>query len=181
MATRDKEHRDPFAVIPDQDVLSSLLAAPAKAARETEGPPRTAAPIVAKMMAFDIDDRPMISYADGLKGELIVAKSTVNLLRSHLGSEVVVVCEAGELRKPIIIGVIQARAGSASAASESTPVAISADGQQHLITAEREIVLRCGDASITLTRAGKIILKGKYVLSRSSGVNKIKGAAVDIN
>jgi hypothetical protein len=49
------------------------------------------------------------------------------------------------------------------------------------LVAEKEIVLRVGDASITLTRAGKIILRGTYVLSRSSGVNKIKGGSVQIN
>jgi hypothetical protein len=49
------------------------------------------------------------------------------------------------------------------------------------LTAEKEIVLRVGDASITLTRAGKIILRGTYVLSRSSGVNRIKGGSVQIN
>ena len=42
-------------------------------------------------------------------------------------------------------------------------------------------MLRCGDASITLTRAGKVLIKENYVLSRSRGCNKIKGAAVDIN
>jgi len=42
-------------------------------------------------------------------------------------------------------------------------------------------VLRCGDASITLTRAGKVVIQGNYILSRSSGYNKIKGAAIDIN
>ena len=45
----------------------------------------------------------------------------------------------------------------------------------------RQDAARCGDASITLTRAGKVIIKGNYILSRSSGYNKIKGAAVDIN
>ena len=49
------------------------------------------------------------------------------------------------------------------------------------ISAEREVVLSCGEASVTLTRAGKVIIKGNYVVSRSKGVNKIKGAAVDIN
>jgi hypothetical protein len=43
------------------------------------------------------------------------------------------------------------------------------------------VVLRCGDASITLTQAGKVIIRGNYIVSRSSGYNKIKGAAVDIN
>jgi len=60
-------------------------------------------------------------------------------------------------------------------------VSAQVDDQRVELTAEREIVLRCGDASITLTRAGKVIIKGAYILSRSSGYNKIKGAAVDIN
>jgi len=49
------------------------------------------------------------------------------------------------------------------------------------ISAEREIVLRSGAASLTLTQAGKVILAGEYVLSRSRGVNKIKGGSVQIN
>ena len=60
-------------------------------------------------------------------------------------------------------------------------VTAQVDDQRVVLTAEREIVLRCGEASITLTRAGKVLIKGTYVLSRSSGYNKIKGAAVDIN
>jgi hypothetical protein len=55
------------------------------------------------------------------------------------------------------------------------------DGERVLLTADREIVLRCGEASLTLTRAGKVLIRGTYVLSRSSGSNRIKGAAVEIN
>ena len=55
------------------------------------------------------------------------------------------------------------------------------DGERLVLQAEREIELRCGDASLVLTRAGKVILRGNYVVSRSRGVNKIKGAWVDIN
>ena len=49
------------------------------------------------------------------------------------------------------------------------------------LTAEREIVLRCGKASITLTRAGKVLIRGEYIFSRSTGVNKIKGGSVQLN
>ena len=55
------------------------------------------------------------------------------------------------------------------------------DGEQVTLSAEKEIVLKCGKSSITLTKAGKIIIRGEYVLSRSSGVNKIKGGSVQIN
>src|SRR5258708_5480867 len=43
------------------------------------------------------------------------------------------------------------------------------------------VVLECGHASITLTSAGKVLIRGAYLSSRSSGVHRIKGASVDIN
>ena len=49
------------------------------------------------------------------------------------------------------------------------------------VVADEEIVLSCGESSITLTRAGKILIRGKYVLSRSSGVNRIKGGSIQLN
>jgi hypothetical protein len=55
------------------------------------------------------------------------------------------------------------------------------DGERLVFTAKKEIVLRCGKASITLTRAGKVLIRGIYLLSRSSGVNRIKGGSVQIN
>jgi hypothetical protein len=55
------------------------------------------------------------------------------------------------------------------------------DGERVVLSAEREISLKCGEASITLTAAGKILIRGTYVLTRSSGANRIKGATVEIN
>ena len=48
-------------------------------------------------------------------------------------------------------------------------------------TAAREIVLQCGRASIVLTRAGKVLVRGAYVSLRSSGMQRITGASVQIN
>ena len=50
-----------------------------------------------------------------------------------------------------------------------------------VLSAQEEIVLRCGKASITLTKAGKVLIEGAYVLSRSSGVNRIRGGSVQLN
>lgn len=55
------------------------------------------------------------------------------------------------------------------------------DGQRVLLQGAKQVELRCGEASIVLTAAGKILIRGSYVLSRSSGANRIKGAFVDIN
>jgi hypothetical protein len=58
---------------------------------------------------------------------------------------------------------------------------VDADGQRMIVSAKEQIVLRCGKASITLTKAGKVLIQGTYVLSRSSGVNRVKGGSVKIN
>lgn len=44
-----------------------------------------------------------------------------------------------------------------------------------------EVVLRCGSASLTLRRNGRVVLRGDYVESRSKGTNRIKGGSVLIN
>jgi hypothetical protein len=94
----------------------------------------------------------------------------------------VLVCEQDDPRRPIVLGVLQDRPTPSSGVTNPTElVSVKRDDDQLVLTAEREIVLRCGNASITLTRAGKVVIKGSYILSRSSGYNKIKGAAVDIN
>ncbi len=87
--------------------------------------------------------------------------------------------------RPLIVGLIHhPQTPSRNAAKRPPPLAtIEArlDGERVVLTAEREIELRCGKSSITLTRAGKMLIRGAYLLSRSSGVNRIKGGSVQIN
>jgi len=66
-------------------------------------------------------------------------------------------------------------------AAESVEVEAVADGERVLLQAERELVLRCGKASITLTRAGKILIRGAYVSSHADGAQRIRGGTVEIN
>jgi hypothetical protein len=44
--------------------------------------------------------------------------------------------------------------------STDQKVDVRMDGNKLTLSADREIVLKCGKSSITLTRAGKIIVKG---------------------
>jgi hypothetical protein len=136
--------------------------------------------VIARLHGFDLDDRPIVAGLAELPGELVCARSTVPLTMQQIGREVVVLLERGDARAPIIMGVLQPTK-SAPLTSASGGVSIHVDDERYTITAEREIVLRCGDSSITLTRAGKVLIKGNYILSRATGYNKIKGAAVDIN
>jgi hypothetical protein len=115
------------------------------------------------------------------------ARSTVSLDPRQIGREVVLAFEGGDPRNPIVLGVLRQpgdrryETPEARPAASETRVEVQRDGEQLFLTAEREIVLRCGEASITLTRAGKILVRGTYLLLRSSGVNRIKGGSVQIN
>lgn len=112
----------------------------------------------------------------------MAARTTVPVVRAQAGSMVVVACEGGNPRRPIILGVLQNHPAQAPVENRSPHVvSVQADDDRLTLSAEREIVLKCGEASITLTRAGKVLIEGEYILSRSTGYNKIKGAAVDIN
>jgi len=50
-----------------------------------------------------------------------------------------------------------------------------------IFEAKEEIVLKCGESSLTLTKSGKVLIRGKYVLNHSTGINQIIGGAVEVN
>jgi Domain of unknown function (DUF6484) len=166
---------DDFSMLEQRPVSSASTSAPAAGAV-------LHMPAIGRLHGFDLQEQALVTGLDASPGEVLTARSTVPLRRSMLGRSVLVLFEQGQPRQPIIIGVIEPRPLHQDAAASMSPVvSLQVDGDRRVIEAEREIVLRCGDASITLTRAGKVIIQGNYVLSRSSGYNKIKGAAIDIN
>jgi hypothetical protein len=77
----------------------------------------------------------------------------------------------GDRARPLAIGVIAPQEPASTAALE----------ERLTFTAAREIVLQCGRASLVLTRAGKVLVRGAYVSLRSSGMQRITGASVQIN
>lgn len=96
--------------------------------------------------------------------ETLPARFLVPVPPNAGGREVALSFAGGDPRKPVVLGFLQ----------DPRP-------QRLELTAGSEIVIRCGKAEITLTRAGKVLIRGAYVSSRSSGVNKIKGGSVQIN
>lgn len=137
----------------------------------------------ARLHGFDLNDQPLLVGLPALPYEVVTARTLVSLASTDIGRDVAVLFDKRDLRRPIVVGVLQASATPPPARAECAVPVVAATIDEHrvVISAEREIVLRCGDASITLTRAGKVLIDGAYVLSRSSGHNRIKGAIVDIN
>jgi len=128
------------------------------------------------------DAVPSVSFPGCLSEAGVTARTTVAFSPSDIGKQVALLFESGDLGKPVVIGKIQSLAPKSGGHKKApTTVETTLDGETLTLSADREIVLRCGKASITLTKAGKIIVRGAYLLNRSSGVNKIKGASVQIN
>jgi len=117
----------------------------------------------------------------GRPGTIAVrARSVVDLHGAHIGRQVVLMFENADPARPIVIGVLRGAQGW-PLPNAPAQVEVDADGERMLVSAKDELVLRCGKASITLTRAGKVLIQGSYVSSRSTGVNRVKGGSVQLN
>jgi hypothetical protein len=137
--------------------------------------------VVGKLIGITNEGRtPLVLYPGQPGTAAVFARSVVGLHGSHIGHEVILTFEAGDLAKPIIMGVL--RDGEDRPLAERPgQVEVDADGERLIITAKEQLILRCGKASITLTNAGKVLINGSYVVSRSTGVNRVKGGSVQIN
>lgn len=157
---------------------------PAKkpAARKTLRPLRAVASRSAKepagiaigtLAGLGPNGRPLVTWPGSKGKQAVEARTTQRLRRPDVGRPVALLLVPGA--PPLVVGKILEEAEIAR------PVEVELDGEKLLLTGDREIVLRCGKATLTLTREGKVLIKGSYLLSRSSGVNRIKGGAVEIN
>ena len=151
--------------------------------RTNDRPARThkartvAGAVVGTLVGLDDAGRPLVVCGLAPDETPLAARSTVPIAPTDAGREVVLMFEAGDVSRPLVLGLIQ----TLPTADVSPSVTAQLDGERLVLTAEREIELKCGKASITLTRAGKVLIRGEYVLSRSSGVNRLKGGVVHIN
>ncbi len=162
-------------------------------ADRAETPPDGAADAATAQIAtiVSVDDGvPVLDIGDGptVAGRLAIAATAARLdaaIRER--HPVVVLFEHGDRRRPIVVGFLETRPRAArpaprKAAGKPMPfVDVDADGRRLRVTAQDEIVLQCGKASITLRRNGRVILRGTYVESHSDGTNRIKGGQVQIN
>ena len=108
------------------------------------------------------------------------ARSTVDLHADHVGERVVLVFESGDTEHPIVIGVL-APSPSSMPAPAPGQVEVSPDGERMIVTAQRELVLRCGKASITLHHDGRVQITGESITSRATGPNRVQGGSVQLN
>ena len=112
-----------------------------------------------------------------------------NMLRDAIASRRVVYLVAGSSDRDlaVIVGVrhelpsLSADEPQIGKLDRSANTDARIDGRRITLEATDEIVLRCGPASITLRRNGRVVMRGVQVETRAKGVNRIKGGSVQIN
>lgn len=153
--------------------------------------------VIGSLVGIDSQGQPLVDFAENSLTTALPAMSTLGITKQHIGRQVALLFANGNPQKPVIMGIIHSPLHALLDSYEVTPgenPAINADtstsskledvhidGQRVVIEGKEEIVLKCGDASITLTKAGKILIRGKYLLNRSEGVNRIMGGSVQVN
>jgi hypothetical protein len=126
------------------------------------------------------DGVPLVDYPGNPAGQPVPALATARYDGVPSGAPVALMFVDGDPARPLAIGKLAA----ASLASAPEPGSAPTDEQpaeRLVLSATREIVLQCGRASLVLTRAGKVLVRGAYVSLRSSGLQRITGASVQIN
>jgi len=134
---------------------------------------------IGRLVGFDASGHPLVALNDDNSTSSLSARSTQRLHPSQINSEVVLIFVGNDREQPIIMGCLVPPMPFATAGGPLAQVELN--DQRLVLAAQEEIVLRCGKSSITLTQAGKVIIRGEYLLSRSAGVNRIKGGSVQIN
>jgi len=159
--------------------------------RELEIPKQIEGVRVGKIVNIDESGQVFVDFPGNAK-RAVVARLTsstkMDMLR-HAASadqEVLLVFENNDPELPIIIDTLgslfeEIVESSIVVLDKERRRDVTVDGKRVTFDAKEEIVLRCGKASITLTKAGKVVIRGTYLLTRSSGVNRIKGGSVQIN
>lgn len=147
----------------------------------TSAPQRVDGVLVGELVAIADEGRtPLVLYPGQPGTAAIGARSTVDLYGAHIGKRMVLMFEGGDPLRPIVMGVLRQGEGWPL---EERPgqVELDVDGERMTVSAREQLVLRCGKASVTLTKAGKVLIQGTYVSSRSSGVNRVKGGSIQLN
>lgn len=85
------------------------------------------------------------------------------------GDKVLVALDASN--EPLVIGLILDSVSDAKSTADSH---VNLEGRE-------SVTIKCGDSSITMQRDGNIVVRGKNIISRASGQNKVRGFSVKIN
>jgi hypothetical protein len=136
--------------------------------------------VIGTIVVVGSDGVPLVDYPGNPAGQPVPALATAHYDGVPSGAAVALMFVGGDPGRPLALGKLAAASVAPASELRSKPAGEQA-GERLVLSATREIVLQCGRASVVLTRAGKVLVRGAYVSLRSSGLQRITGASVQIN
>jgi hypothetical protein len=136
--------------------------------------------VVGELVGFCADGMPLVIFPHQIGSAAVCARSVVELFAAHIGTAIVLQFEQGDPTRPLVMGIIQSGVKSFQQAAPAQ-VEVDVDGKRLTVSAKKELVLKCGQASIRLTQEGKIYIRGEYISSQANGMHRVKGGSVQIN
>lgn len=134
-----------------------------------------------RVVEIDSERRPIVDFAGNPGGPVLARCVAAVTLDARVPSDetpVLLAFEQGDPARPIIVGIVQTALPTAKADRSQHAII---DGRKVILKGDEEVTLVCGKSSITLSKDGRIHLRGAEIVSRASGANKIRGASVNIN
>lgn len=145
--------------------------------------------VIGMLEGFADDSTPLVAFNHQ---PAIPARTLIDIGEEHIGKSVALQFERGDLQSPLVMGIV--RTGGADFAADlnsaqelpsivigGVPMQAKLDDNDIVLIAQKRITLQCGSASICLDAEGNIELRGKYIVSRASGQNRLKGSSVSLN
>ena len=162
--------------------LDEVLARPANIHAENRAPvSHISGVVIGRVVEYTDSGKIRVDYPGNPQETPLQAVAAAPVGKQDAGREAALAFVGGDPQRPIVLGLIEHPEAQALERDEQKPMKVEMDGETLTFSADKEIVLRCGEASITLTRAGKVLIKGTYTSTHSSGVNRIKGGSVQVN
>ncbi|MER8826766.1 DUF6484 domain-containing protein [Mesorhizobium sp. M0938] len=118
---------------------------------------------------------PLVVFQGNPEEAALSARSLAELHFDMIGSEVALLFENGDPRRPLIVGRI------VEPAKKQADTHVVRDGETVKITASERLELRCGKSVIIMEKDGHLTIRGTYLVSHASAANRIRGGSVNLN
>ena len=134
-----------------------------------------------------VDDEGRVNFRPEGSGERLpvavgIPVSDDEVVRAaRLGRRALVLRTIDEPPRLVLISLLRERVAADARDAAPGELNVKVDGETVSLTARTRIELVCGKSRIVLHENGRIELSGSYLLTRSRGPVKIKGANVEIN
>lgn len=172
--------RSPEAQLDTVDAFAQILSgrsfAPASGAETLQG----------HLQGVDAEGRILFVPEDGSRSPLPVtigvSLSDAALVKAaRSGARALVLRASGAADRWVLVALLRERVSASARDAEPGKLELTVDGETVRIEADQQLELRCGRSKLLLRRDGRVVLSGSYVISKSTGPNKLKGATIALN